>query len=257
MAAGLTPSRGAAPDRADPTAAAPHDAGPRGAARVIAALDTTDLATARGWAAAIGPNCGLFKLGLEFFLANGAAGMRAIGGRPVFLDLKLHDIPNTVAGAVRAVLPLAPRMLTLHAAGGAAMIAAARQAAEAAGEARPVLLAVTVLTSLDGAALAATGVIGTPAEQVLRLARLALAAGADGLVCSPLEVAMLRAALGPGPKLVVPGIRPAGAAVGDQARVMTPRAAVAAGADWIVIGRPITGAADPAAAAAAIAADLA
>jgi orotidine-5'-phosphate decarboxylase len=225
--------------------------------RVIAALDTTDLDTARSWAAVIGPNCGLFKLGLEFFLANGAAGYRAIAGRPVFLDLKLHDIPNTVAGAVRAVLPLAPRMLTLHAAGGAAMIAAARQAAEAADDARPWLLAVTVLTSLDSAALTATGVAGTPADQVLRLARLAMAAGADGLVCSPLEVAMLRAALGPGPMLVVPGIRPAGTATGDQARVMTPREAVAAGADWIVVGRPITGAADPGAAAAAIAAEIA
>ena len=118
------------------------------------------------------------------------------------------------------------------------------------------LLAVTVLTSLDAPALAATGVIGTPAAQVLRLARLALDAGADGLVCSPLEVAMLRTALGPGPKLVVPGIRPAGAASGDQARVMTPRDAVFAGADWIVVGRPITGAANPGAAAAAIATEL-
>jgi len=228
-----------------------------GGRHLIVALDTTDLDTARAWAAAIGPHCGLFKLGLEFFLANGAAGFRAIAGRPIFLDLKLHDIPNTVAGAVRAVLPLAPRMLTLHAAGGPAMINAARQAAEAAGGTRPLLLAVTVLTSLDGAALTATGVIGTPAEQALRLGRMALAAGADGLVCSPLEVATLRAALGPRPTLVVPGIRPAGAAVGDQARVMTPRAAVAAGADWIVVGRPITGAADPSTAAAAIAADLA
>jgi len=228
-----------------------------GEGHLIAALDTTDLDTARAWAAAISPHCGLFKLGLEFFLANGAAGFRAIAGRPIFLDLKLHDIPNTVAGAVRAVLPLTPHMLTLHAAGGPAMITAARQAAEAAGDTRPLLLAVTVLTSLDDAALTATGVVGTPAEQALRLGRMALAAGADGLVCSPLEVAMLRVALGPGPKLVVPGIRPAGAAVGDQARVMTPRAAVAAGADWIVVGRPITGAADPATAAAAIAADLA
>jgi orotidine-5'-phosphate decarboxylase len=224
---------------------------------VIVALDTADLDMARSWAAAIRPSCGLFKLGLEFFLANGAPGFHAIAGRPIFLDLKLHDIPNTVAGAVRAVLPLRPRMLTLHAAGGTAMIAAARQEAEAAGDARPLLLAITVLTSLDGAALAETGVIFTPAEQVLRLGRLALAAGADGLVCSPLEVAMLRAALGPGPKLVVPGIRPAGAAIGDQARVMTPREAVAAGADWIVVGRPITGAPDPGAAAAAIAAELA
>jgi len=184
-------------------------------------------------------------------------GYRAIAGRPVFLDLKLHDIPNTVAGGVRAVLPLAPRLLTLHAAGGAAMIAAARQAAEAAGTARPLLLAVTVLTSLDAAALASIGITGTSAAQVVRLAKLAVSAGADGIVCSPLEVAAVRAALGPGPKLVVPGIRPAGAAVGDQARVMTPAEAVAAGADWIVVGRPITGAADPGAAASAIAADIA
>ena len=228
-----------------------------GADRLIVALDTADPGQARAWASAVAPHCGLFKLGLEFFLANGAAGYRGIAGRPVFLDLKLHDIPNTVAGAMRAVLPLAPRMLTVHASGGASMVVAARQAAEMAGEARPLLLAVTVLTSLDAAALAATGVSGTPAEQVLRLARLALAAGADGLVCSAAEVAMLRASLGPGPKLVVPGIRPAGAAIGDQARVMTPAEAVAAGADWIVVGRPITGAADPGAAAAAIAAEIA
>jgi orotidine-5'-phosphate decarboxylase len=228
-----------------------------GASRVIAALDTADLDMARSWAAAIGPNCGMFKLGLEFFLANGAAGYRAVAGRPIFLDLKLHDIPATVAGAVRAVLPLRPRMLTVHAAGTAAMITAARRAAEAAGSERPLLLAVTVLTSIDAAALATIGVAGPVDAQVLRLARLAMQAGADGLVCSPLEVAMLRAALGPGPKLVVPGIRPTGAAIGDQARVMTPREAVAAGADWIVVGRPITGAADPGAAAAAIAAEIA
>lgn len=164
---------------------------------------------------------------------------------------KLHDIPNTVAGAVRSVLPLAPRMLTVHASGGAAMVRAARDAAGDAPD-RPLILAVTVLTSLDGAALAATGVADPPAAQVLRLAHLALAGGADGLVCSPLEVAMLRRELGATPTLVVPGIRPAGAAVGDQARVMTPAQAIAAGADWIVVGRPITAAADPAAAAAAI-----
>ena len=224
---------------------------------MIAALDTIDLDKARSWAAAIGPNCGMFKLGLEFFLANGAAGYRAIAGRPIFLDLKLHDIPVTVAGAVRAVLPLRPRMLTVHAAGTAGMITAARHAAEAAGSERPLLLGVTVLTSIDAAALATIGVSGTPAEQVLRLARLALDAGADGVVCSPLEVAMLRAALGPQPTLVVPGIRPTGAATNDQVRVMTPREAVAAGANWIVVGRPITGAADPGAAAAAIASEIA
>jgi orotidine-5'-phosphate decarboxylase len=222
-------------------------------ARLIVALDTADAARAVGCAAAVAPHCGLFKLGLEFFLANGAAGMRAITGRPIFLDLKLHDIPNTVAGAVRAVLPLGPRMLTVHAAGGAAMIAAAREAAETAGAARPMILGVTVLTSLDAADLAATGIAASPAGQVLRLARLAVAAGADGLVCSPLEVAMLRQELGSSTALVVPGIRPAGSAAGDQVRVTTPEAALAAGADWIVVGRPITAAPDPAQAAAAVA----
>jgi orotidine-5'-phosphate decarboxylase len=222
------------------------------ASRLIVALDTADIARAVKWAAATAPHVAIFKLGLEFFLAHGAAGVRALAGRPIFLDLKLHDIPNTVAGGVRAVLPLAPRMLTIHAAGGPAMIAAARNAAETAGPTRPMILAVTVLTSLDTTVLAATGVSDSPADQVLRLGRLALAAGADGLVCSPHEVAMLRKELGPHAKLVVPGIRPAGSAAADQARIMTPRDAVAAGADWIVVGRPITEAADPAAAAAAI-----
>ncbi len=224
---------------------------------LIAALDTLDVARAAAWAQAVSPHCGMVKLGLEFFLANGRAGYAAVAAPEVFLDLKLHDIPNTVAGGVRAVLPLRPRFLTLHASGGAAMIAAAREAAETAGAARPLLLAVTVLTSLDAEALHATGVAGGPRQQVLRLARLALAAGADGLVCSPLEVAMLRDALGDGPVLVVPGIRPAGAAAGDQARTLTPREAAEAGADWLVVGRPITQSADPGAAAAAIAAEIA
>ena len=224
---------------------------------LIAALDTTDPQRARAWATALAPHCGMLKLGLEFFLANGAAGVRLIDDRPVFLDLKLHDIPNTVAGGVRAILPLQPYFLTLHAGGGAAMIAAARAAAEDAGMRRPQLLAVTVLTSLDAEALHATGVAGGPRQQVLRLARLALSAGADGIVCSPHEVAMLRDALGDAPTIVVPGIRPAGADVGDQARTMTPGEAAQAGASWLVIGRPITGAANPSAAAAAIAAELA
>ncbi|GAB0112589.1 orotidine-5'-phosphate decarboxylase [Acidisoma sp. C75] len=223
---------------------------------IIAALDTTDLGQARRWAAALGPHIGLLKLGLAFYLAHGQAGVRAVSEAPVFLDLKLHDIPNTVAGGVEAVLPLGAAMLTLHAAGGSAMITAAREAAEKAGSARPKLLAVTVLTSLSAEALAETGIAASPAEQVLRLARLALRAGADGLVCSPQEVAMLRAEIGAEPLLVVPGIRPAGAAAGDQARTLAPRAAIAAGADWLVIGRPITAAPDPATAAAAIAAEL-
>ncbi len=223
---------------------------------LIAALDTADAGQARAWADALAPHCGMLKLGLEFFLAQGPVGVRAVTVCPMFLDLKLHDIPNTVAGAVRAVLPLRSQMLTLHAGGGSAMIEAARHAADTVQNA-PILLAVTVLTSLDSSALHATGVAGGPRQQVLRLARLALAAGADGLVCSAHEASMLRDALGGGPVLVVPGIRPSGSVAGDQARTMTPREAVDAGADWIVVGRPITSSADPAAAAAAIAAEIA
>ena len=223
---------------------------------IIVALDTTDVDRARAWAAATAPHVGLFKVGLEYFLANGAAGYRAIQGRPIFLDVKLHDIPNTVAGGIRAILPLAPRMVTIHASGGTAMIRAAREAAETAGANRPMILAVTVLTSLDDASLAAMGMNDGAAAQVSRLGRLAVDAGADGLVCSPLEVATLRRELGPAVTLVVPGIRPAGASAGDQARTMTPKEAMQAGASWLVIGRPITGAADPAGAAAAIAASL-
>ncbi len=224
--------------------------------KLIVAIDTVDLECARRWASVVSPYAGLLKLGLEFFLANGADGFRQIVGAPIFLDLKLHDIPNTVAGGVKAVLPLKPRMLTIHASGGAAMVQAAHQAAASAGPDRPMILAVTVLTSLDQDDLPAIGVAATPAEQAVRLGRLAIDAGADGLVCSPPEVAMLRQALGPAIKLVVPGIRPDGAAVGDQARTMTPARAVAAGADWIVVGRPITGTSDPGAAAADIAASI-
>ncbi len=228
------------------------------AARIVAALDTAELGQAEAWAAALAPRLGVLKVGLELFAAAGPDGVVRIARHaPVFLDLKLHDIPNTVAGAVRSVLALRPAMLTVHAAGGRAMIAAAREAAERAGPQRPAILAVTVLTSLDDAALAEAGVADGAERQVLRLARLALDAGADGLVCSPREVARLRDALGPVPMLVVPGVRPAGSDAGDQARVATPEDTVRAGADWIVIGRPITRAADPAAAAAAIAAALA
>jgi orotidine-5'-phosphate decarboxylase len=225
--------------------------------RLIVALDTVDMDQARKWSRAVSPYVGLLKLGLEFFLANGAAGLRALTAAPVFLDLKLHDIPNTVAGGVRAVLPLRPRMLTVHASGGTQMIRAAVAAASAAGADRPMILAVTVLTSLDQADLHAAGIGATPAEQVARLGRLAVEAGADGLVCSPREVALLRQALGSAVKLVVPGIRPEGAASGDQARTMTPEQAVSAGADWIVVGRPVTAAQDPGRAAADIAASIA
>ncbi len=226
-------------------------------AGLCVALDTPALATAEGWARQVAPPAGLLKVGLELFLAEGGAAVRRIAAHgPVFLDLKLHDIPNTVAGAMRSLAPLGPAMVTVHAAGGPAMVAAAREAAEAAGGTRPKILAVTVLTSLDAATLAETGVAGGPVQQVLRLARLAVAAGADGLVCSPQEVSRLRDALGGGPTLVVPGVRPAGSAAGDQARTATPEQVAEAGADWVVVGRPVTQAADPAAAARAIAAAL-
>lgn len=228
------------------------------AARIAVALDTPDPARAASWARALAGHVGVAKVGLELFAAAGPVAVAAVreSGLPVFLDVKLHDIPNTVAGAVRAAARLGVAMLTVHAAGGAAMVAAAREAAEAAGADRPMILAVTVLTSLTTSDLAATGVEHAPASQVLRLARLAIAAGADGIVCSPLEVAPLRAALGASVRLVVPGIRPVGSRADDQARVTTPAEAVAAGADWLVIGRPITGAADPVATSDAIAASL-
>jgi orotidine-5'-phosphate decarboxylase len=225
-------------------------------AGLIVALDTADAEQAAAWAEAVAPHCGILKLGLQFVLAQGPAGVRGVTQHPVFLDLKLHDIPNTVAGAVQAILPQRPAMLTVHAGGGAAMLAAARRASDTAAQ-PPMLLAVTVLTSLASSALHATGVAGGPRQQVLRLARLAMDAGADGLVCSAQEAPMLRDALGSRPTLVVPGIRPAGAGLDDQARTVTPRQALDAGADWIVVGRPITGSADPAAAAAAIAREIA
>jgi len=223
------------------------------------ALDTVSLDTAEAWARAVAPSAGLLKVGLELFSAAGGDAVQRIAAhRPVFLDVKLHDIPNTVAGAVRALAPLGPAWITVHAAGGPAMIAQTRAAAEQEGGAnRPKILAVTVLTSINAATLAETGVAGGTMQQVLRLARLAMAAGADGLVCSPREVAAIRAALGMGPTLVVPGVRPEGSAADDQARTATPEAMRAAGADWIVVGRPITQSADPAAAARAIVAALA
>jgi len=231
------------------------------AGRLIVALDIPEIARAETMAGLVAPAAGLVKLGLELFCAAGPPALaRLAKHRPVFLDLKLHDIPNTVAGAVNSLAPLGAVMLTLHAGGGPAMITAARRAAEAAGGAlgpqRPILLAVTVLTSMNAEQLGIVGVAGGPAQQVLRLARMAMDSGADGLVCSPREVSLIRDALGEGPLLVVPGIRPAGSAAGDQARIATPQDAVAAGADWIVVGRPITEAADPAAAARAITASL-
>jgi orotidine-5'-phosphate decarboxylase len=224
--------------------------------RLIAAIDTPDVSHAKALIDAVAPHCGLIKLGLEFFMANGPVGLAVATPHPVFLDLKLHDIPNTVAGAMKSLAPLGAHMITVHAAGGAAMIEAARTAAEA-GPNRPLILAVTVLTSLDATALNSIGVAGGTTQQVLRLARLALAAGADGLVCSAQELPQLRDAFGATPILVVPGIRPAGTENADQARTQTPEAAIAAGADYIVVGRPITRSPNPGAAARAIAAAIA
>lgn len=230
---------------------------------ILVALDTTDVAQAAGWARATRDSVAGIKLGLEFFNARGPAGVAEIAalGAPLFLDLKFHDIPNTVAGAVRAVAPLRPMILNLHAAGGGAMMRAAldaaRDAAARLGAAPPKLIGVTILTSLGDADLTEVGQPAGAADQVRRLAALTQACGLDGVVCSPHEIAMLRRDLGPDFLLVVPGIRPSWSETGDQKRVMEPRQAMEAGADYLVIGRPITGAADPAEAARRIAAEIA
>ncbi|HZC37868.1 MAG TPA: orotidine-5'-phosphate decarboxylase [Sphingomicrobium sp.] len=210
--------------------------------RIFVAIDTADLTQAMVLASQVREHAGGLKLGLEFFTANGPAGVRevAAAGLPMFLDLKLHDIPNTVAKAVEAVAPLKPAILTVHAAGGRAML----EAAKAAAPVETKVVAVTVLTSLDASDLAEAGVIGSPAEQVERLAELARSAGVDGIVCSGAEVAGARAAW-PDGFFVVPGVRPAGAEASDQKRVVTPRQALNDGASVLVIGRPITAAGDP------------
>lgn len=231
--------------------------------RVFVALDMPEIEGAKAMAAQVSGLVGGVKLGLEFFMAQGPAGIRdviAAGDLPLFLDLKLHDIPNTVAGAVRSVAPLAPKFLTIHAGGGPAMIRAAadaaREEADRLGLPRMRILAVTVLTSLSDEDLTAVGQAVPAADQVRRLAGVAHANGADGIVCSPAEVALLRRDLPADFTLMVPGIRPTWAAANDQKRVMGPRDAVAAGADHLVIGRPITADADPAAAARRIAEEL-
>ncbi|RCV55258.1 orotidine-5'-phosphate decarboxylase [Marinitenerispora sediminis] len=224
------------------------------AAPIAVAIDAPDIETAARWASAVAPHVSTVKVGLELYLRYGPDVITTIrGGNRVslFLDLKLHDIPATVSGAARAVARLRPSLLTVHAAGGADMI---RAAVDAAPETR--IAAVTVLTSLDDAALERTGVRGPASDAVRRLAVLAVEAGARALVCSPHEVASLRAEVGPDITMITPGVRPAGADRGDQARVATPEEALAAGADLLVVGRPITRAADPGAAAASIAAAL-
>ena len=221
--------------------------------RIFVALDTPDLARAQALAAQVRAHVGGIKLGLEFFYAQGPAGVRAMAatGLPIFFDFKLHDIPNTVAKAVRAIAPLQPAVLTVHGAGGRAMLEDAKAAAPPATK----VVAVTMLTSLDEHDLADTGVSGSAHDQVMRMTELARAAGLDGIVCSGAEVAAAKAAW-PGGFFVVPGVRPAGGPAGDQKRVITPRAAADAGASIIVIGRPINAAEDPDAAARAIAATL-
>ncbi|MHB1935082.1 MAG: orotidine-5'-phosphate decarboxylase [Acidobacteriaceae bacterium] len=221
--------------------------------RLIVALDVPTAAQARELASQLRGTCRWVKVGLELYLAAGTAIVEELAaqGFSVFLDLKFHDIPNTVAGAVRSAASMGASLLTVHAAGGPAMLSAAAEAAAASTDA-PRLLAVTVLTSMDRAQLAAIGIEASAADQVLRLARMATASGIQGLVCSAEEVRLLRQELGAGSRLVVPGIRPAGAAVGDQKRIATPADAIRAGASQLVVGRPITQAADPAKAAQAI-----
>jgi orotidine-5'-phosphate decarboxylase len=218
--------------------------------RICAALDVPDPAAATLLAQKLAGHVGLFKVGLELFVAHGRAAIDAVRGfgLPIFLDLKLHDIPQTVESAARGVAALGVEYVTVHASGGTEMIRAARRALP-----RTKLLAVTALTSLGPDDLEA---IGLPRDAVPRLAKLAIAAGADGVVCSPQEVASLRGALGGGPLLVVAGIRPAGAAAGDQRRTGTPAEAVRAGASILVVGRPLRDASDPAAAADAIAREI-
>lgn len=227
---------------------------------IFCAIDTSDLALAQQWAkAAVSAGLGL-KFGKEFFTAHGPAEVRRLRpeGTPLFLDLKFHDIPNTVAGGIKAAAAaMRPTFITVHASGGGAMLRAARQAAEHSSEYRPGILAVTVLTSLDDHDLLSIGIQDPVEDQVVRLAELASGCGADGIVCAATEIATLRSKLKPHIQLVVPGIRPKGSAIGDQKRIMTPEEAFKAGANWLVIGRPITQANDPAAAAQAIAHEIA
>jgi orotidine-5'-phosphate decarboxylase len=220
---------------------------------IYVAIDTPDLARAKAIASRTRAHVGGIKLGLEFFCAHGQPGVREMAdlGLPIFLDLKLHDIPNTVAKAVQALSPIEPAILTVHASGGRAML----EDAKAAAPVHTKVVAVTMLTSLDASDLAATGIGGTAHDQVLRLTQLAHEAGIDGIVCSGAEVAAARKAWPKG-FFVVPGVRPADGPAGDQKRVVTPRAALDAGASILVIGRPITQAEDPDAAARAIGATL-
>jgi orotidine-5'-phosphate decarboxylase len=250
------------PERLNPSfaPARPHAVDRLGEARnrLIVALDVPDAASAAALVDRLEDSCQWFKVGLELFVASGPAVLEPLlkRGRSIFLDLKFNDIPNTVAGAVRSAAVLGVRMMTVHAAGGPAMLAAARAALEGL-PAPPELLAVTVLTSMDADQVKAIGLGRSPAEQVELLARMGLEAGMRGFVCSPQEVAALRSLTGPQGVLVIPGIRPAGAVVGDQKRIATPAEALRLGASYLVVGRPITQAPNPAQAAEAILQEMA
>lgn len=223
-------------------------------APIAVALDAPDLATAKFWAQAVAPYVAVVKIGLEVFLRDGHDAVhiaREASGCDIFLDLKLHDIPATVSGAARAVADLAPKYLTVHASGGPDMIRAAVEALP-----DTYVTAVTILTSLTQEQLTAMGWNGSAQDIVKRLAAQSVAAGARAIVCSPQEVAAVRAEVGPEPVLITPGVRPAGSDAADQKRIATPEQALAAGANLLVIGRPITGAADIARAAATIAASI-
>jgi orotidine-5'-phosphate decarboxylase len=222
--------------------------------RLIVALDVPNAVEATKLAGQIGEAAGTFKVGNQLFTAEGPQVVRDLvaSGRKVFLDLKFHDIPNTVAGAVAAAAQLGVSMLTVHASGGSRMLKAA---VEAAGSG-PMVLAVTVLTSLNDADMAEIGISGRVRDQALRMAALARSCGCPGIVVSPNEAAAIRRELGTGFAIVTPGIRPAGSQAGDQARFATPADAIRAGATYLVVGRPITGDQDPAAAARAVLAEI-
>lgn len=228
--------------------------------RLIVALDVADAARAARLAERLRGHVGMFKVGLELFTVEGPSVARelAMRGDRVFLDLKLHDIPNTVRGAARSAARTGAWMIDVHAAGGRAMMEAALAGVEeiAPGAGRPRVIGITILTSLGTADLSDIGTSGTPESAAVRLANLAQSAGLDGVVASPREASVIRAACGPGFLIVTPGVRPASAAQNDQSRVATPEAAIRAGADFLVVGRPITQASDPAAAADAIVGEI-
>jgi len=232
----------------------------RNVARILVALDVASAAEALALADRLRGAVGGFKIGKQLFTAEGPGLVRQLVGRGdrIFLDLKYHDIPNTVAGAVRAAADLGVWMLNVHASGGPKMLEAARTAVAGAGDRRPLVIAVTVLTSLDAAGLRSTGVDRSPLDQAVHLARMTQAAGLDGVVASPQETAAIRDACGAGFLIVTPGIRGGGAAASadDQQRTLTPAGAIQAGSSYLVIGRPITGAPDPRAAAQKIAAEI-